>query len=443
MKLNNFKVTSKGLTLGLIITFFTLYVCVGFVSTLHSITFFHLANSIGLAVLLGLTYEVGQASVLFALLMTKNKDKFLPWLLMILLTTLQVTANVFASFRYMVLSGNNDWIYWQKSILFGFEASPEIYQVIISWIAGALLPIVALGMTALVAQNIKLATEEDENKTVDEYSDEEFEEGWSNLKKEEPKTYTEKEVHDFIDDALNDSGVITNPTPEFLKTIQSIDDALTKHKKEKVPIDVSQLEIDNENLQYLEKPETKMETVIKPLEYEIPIELSEKVTTKNLKDLIKKTDDNISFSKPLDEYVDDVFKLSTEDLESFNKGISDKEMQEIKVPKKRFRNPLKKKSKIHRIKNINEINPLSKGDEAIALIENLEKIKDKESINQPVSEVEQTHESILVPEILIPYIDGGVEVIDAKAVPKEKKNLGVDKFGIPIQKGEHTSFDRI
>lgn len=164
MKLNlsKFKITHKGLYWGLILTFAILYLCVGFVSTLHSITFFGLANSIGLAILLGLTYEVGQASVLFSILMTRNKDKFLPWALMFLLTALQVTANVYASFKFMANSGNTDYIYWQKSILFGVQASSaEMYQVIISWIAGALLPIVALGMTALVAQNIKMMTEED------------------------------------------------------------------------------------------------------------------------------------------------------------------------------------------------------------------------------------------------------------------------------------------
>ena len=161
MNLKNFKITNRGLYWGLISTFLILYVCVGFVSTLHSITFFQLANNLGLAILLGLTYEVGQASVLFSILMTKNKEKFLPWALMFLLTALQVTANVYASFKFMVNSGNTDYTYWQKSILFGVQASsPEMYQVIISWIAGALLPIVALGMTTLVAQNIKLMTDE-------------------------------------------------------------------------------------------------------------------------------------------------------------------------------------------------------------------------------------------------------------------------------------------
>lgn len=155
------KITNKGLYWGLIITFALLYLFVGFVSTLHSITFFNLANTMSLAILLGVTYEIGQASVLFSILMTKNKDKFLPWALMFLLTALQVTANVYASFKFMSNSGSDDWIYWQKSILVGLQAqNAEMYQIIISWIAGALLPIVALGMTALVAQNMKLMTEE-------------------------------------------------------------------------------------------------------------------------------------------------------------------------------------------------------------------------------------------------------------------------------------------
>lgn len=157
------KITNKGLYWGLIFTFALLYVLVAYVSTLHAIDFFKLSNNVGLAILLGVAYELGQASVLFSILMTKNKDTYLPWILMVLLTALQVTANVFASYKHMSLGKGDDWTYWYTSILkiFGVTGgNPETYQVIISWISGALLPVVALGMTALVAQNIKLITEE-------------------------------------------------------------------------------------------------------------------------------------------------------------------------------------------------------------------------------------------------------------------------------------------
>lgn len=175
---------SKALYWGLIITFTMIYVFIGFVSTLHSIEFFRLANKVWLAVMLGVAYETGQISVLFSILMTKGKNHFLPWLLMLLMTSLQITANVYASYKYMVLSGTSDWQMWKQSLLFWLDASdPEMYRVVISWITGALLPIVALGLTALVAQNIQLKDNEPEELEKTEEDLEKFEEGWSNLKK--------------------------------------------------------------------------------------------------------------------------------------------------------------------------------------------------------------------------------------------------------------------
>jgi hypothetical protein len=51
-------------------------------------------------------------------------------------------------------------IAFQKSILFWMAAAdPEIFKVVIAWITGALLPIIALSMTALVAQYMELKAE--------------------------------------------------------------------------------------------------------------------------------------------------------------------------------------------------------------------------------------------------------------------------------------------
>ena len=161
---------------GLIATFTLLYLAVAFVSTLHAITFFQLTNSLALAILLGSAYEVGQAAVLFSILMTDNKNRMLSWLMMFLLTSLQITANVYASFRYMDASGSSDWTYWQRSILFWVQSDgPETYKVIISWISGALLPLISLGMTALIANNIRLSRGEsldDEEEVVVEKKEE-------------------------------------------------------------------------------------------------------------------------------------------------------------------------------------------------------------------------------------------------------------------------------
>jgi hypothetical protein len=146
---------------GLIITFIILYGATAFVSWYHAITFFNIANAVWLSVLLSFVAEIGQASVLFSILLTENKHKFLPWAVMIILTTLQVIGNVVSSYDWIIKHGGEGVESFQKSILFFMTAAdPEIFKVVIAWISGALLPIIALSMTALVAQNMELRASE-------------------------------------------------------------------------------------------------------------------------------------------------------------------------------------------------------------------------------------------------------------------------------------------
>ena len=194
----------------LVIAFFLLYAMVAFVSTLHAISFFQLTNAFWLALILALAFEVGQASVLFDILTSKSK-RLLPWLMMIVLTAVQVIGNVYASFKFMDSSGSNDWTYWQRSILFWLEADgPEMFKVVISWIAGALLPLIALGMTSLVADKLNHGVEGPAAKVDDEpdpepedtveEDDEEVEVPEELLKaKEEYDEVTSPEMEEFLD----------------------------------------------------------------------------------------------------------------------------------------------------------------------------------------------------------------------------------------------------
>jgi len=142
---------------GLIFTFIVLYAVTAFVSFYHAITFFNIANAVWLSVLLSFVAEIGQASVLFAILLTDNKHKFLPWAVMVILTSLQVIGNVVSSYDWIITHNGAGVESFQKSILFWMtSADPEIFKVVIAWISGALLPIIALSMTALVAQNMEL-----------------------------------------------------------------------------------------------------------------------------------------------------------------------------------------------------------------------------------------------------------------------------------------------
>ena len=72
-------------------------------SVYHAIAFFSISNNTWLAVVLALAFEIGQAAVLFSLLTSKTK-KIMPWILMGVLTAVQVLGNIFSSYQYMMLN---------------------------------------------------------------------------------------------------------------------------------------------------------------------------------------------------------------------------------------------------------------------------------------------------------------------------------------------------
>lgn len=134
----------------MIILFSLLYIAVGFVSTFHAVSFFAISNQDWLAVILAVAFEVGQAAVLFSLL-TSNTKKIMPWILMAVLTTVQVLGNVYSAYSYMMLNNPEQVKYFTDSVLFFLQdPNPKVNQVMVSYITGAILPIVSLCMTSMV-----------------------------------------------------------------------------------------------------------------------------------------------------------------------------------------------------------------------------------------------------------------------------------------------------
>jgi hypothetical protein len=130
----------------------------------HAIDFFSLANALWLAVILAATFEIGQAAVLFSLLTTPEK-KVMPWILMSVLTFVQVLGNIYASYKYMMINSASELHYFTDSILFFVKnPNPQYNYVMISYITGAILPIVALCMTGMV---VNMLNEKKEGPTQD------------------------------------------------------------------------------------------------------------------------------------------------------------------------------------------------------------------------------------------------------------------------------------
>ena len=79
---------------GLVSLFGILYAIVGFVSIYHAISFFGLSNTNWLAIMLAVAFEIGQAAVLFSILKDeRQRNRFMPWCLMCILTLFQVNQN--------------------------------------------------------------------------------------------------------------------------------------------------------------------------------------------------------------------------------------------------------------------------------------------------------------------------------------------------------------
>lgn len=150
----------------LIYLFSILYLAVGFVSTYHAISFFSISNESWLAIILAIAFEIGQAAVLFSLLVNKSK-KLMPWILMGVLTAVQVIGNIYSSYAYMVEYSQDLIKYFTDSVLFFVQdPNPKVNQVMISYITGAILPIVSLCMTAMVVDMSGVVKKEEKTEKI-------------------------------------------------------------------------------------------------------------------------------------------------------------------------------------------------------------------------------------------------------------------------------------
>jgi hypothetical protein len=140
--------------------FAILYLCVGLVSTIHAIQFFGLANSPVLGTILAVTFEIGQAAVLFNLLTNpQQRKKFMPWALMCILTIVQILGNIFSSYKYLITNSSENLRYFKEPIFVWTNLPDNQCNVIITYIVGAILPIVALCLTEMVVSYLGMEAE--------------------------------------------------------------------------------------------------------------------------------------------------------------------------------------------------------------------------------------------------------------------------------------------
>lgn len=177
-------------------TFITLYVMVSIISTIHVIDFFELSNPKWLAVTLAIAFEVGAAASLASIIALKKMNKGIVWALFILLTLMQAMGNTY--YAFVNLNGFEGWIE-----LFGLiDEDPVQQKRIVSFISGAVLPLVALGFIKSLVDYIR-----PESETVNEVVSETVNE--VNLNE------TAKKVWEKVDE-LREEGKLPEITEEDL-----------------------------------------------------------------------------------------------------------------------------------------------------------------------------------------------------------------------------------
>ena len=230
-----------------------LYCSSAFVSTMHAIEFFSLANVGYLAIMLALTYEIGQAAVLSSLLIDKrNQKKVVPWILMGVLTICQILGNTFSVYKNICLNSMNELV-WIKEPIFVFanDFPDKQATIIITWVMGALLPVISLLMCEMVTSYIH----SDKGDKVPELIKQEIKKD----NKEEPEPEPE---HKIENEQVQEQ---TNQKEETIKEDEQNHEKYNNRSKESEGVVNDADEGDTQNLTKEEaKPDVSEQEIYKP-----------------------------------------------------------------------------------------------------------------------------------------------------------------------------------
>lgn len=173
-----------------IVLFALLYAVVSITSTIHAFEFFGLANGNIMAIMLACAFEIGQAAVLFSLLTSpKERQKIMPWVLMSILTIVQILGNIYSSYKYIMLNSSDNLQFFKEPIFIWTNLPDNQATVIVTYIVGAILPVVSLLLTSMVTNQL-----DPNNKTIDEIAKEQEEQESEQKKEEIIKNEVEEEI---------------------------------------------------------------------------------------------------------------------------------------------------------------------------------------------------------------------------------------------------------
>ena len=239
----NKKKITKYIYIGL---FAALYLSVALVSGIHAVAFFSLANAPALGVMLAITFEIGQAAVLFSLLTNPNqRKKIMTWVQLSIFTLVQILGNVYSSYKYIVSNSMENLRFFKEPVFIWTDLPDQMCNVIITYLVGGILPISALLLTEMLTSYLY----KEENKVTEPTKQEEIKED----KKEELENEQVQEQTNQKEEAIKEDGRIrkrdNSRSKESEGVVNETDEGDTQNlTKEEAKPDVSEPEISKPNL---------------------------------------------------------------------------------------------------------------------------------------------------------------------------------------------------
>ena len=232
-----FKLTRKKFY---ILLFSILWLITAFSSFFHAVEFFELSNVTWMGIILALAFEIGQASVLMSILTSsQDRKKYTPWILMCILTLVQIIGNVYSSYKYIMLNSPENLKYFKEPIFIWTQLPDAEATVIITYVSAAILPIVALLMTSMITNY--LSDQSEEINTLVDVSEKEQENTHIELK-DKDEQYEEDGSPES--EGLSDKQVIDN----LNATLDNRDEEINNLKKELENLRNNKTQFDDENL---------------------------------------------------------------------------------------------------------------------------------------------------------------------------------------------------
>lgn len=236
----NKKKITKYIYIGL---FAALYLSVALVSGIHAVAFFSLANAPALGVMLAITFEIGQAAVLFSLLTNPNqRKKIMTWVQLSIFTLVQILGNVYSSYKYIVSNSMENLRFFKEPVFIWTDLPDQMCNVIITYLVGGILPISALLLTEMLTSYLY----KEENKVTEPAKQEEIKED----KKEEPEPESEPEPKSEPEHKIENEQVQeqTNQKEETIKEYEQNNERYNNRSQESEGVVNETDEGDTQNL---------------------------------------------------------------------------------------------------------------------------------------------------------------------------------------------------